>query len=424
MTEGPHRPGLIPRSLGRAQQASVGKAISLTDVGKSFRLPHHRPSTLKERVLHPLRRNETTELQALMEVSLEVGDGEFFGIIGRNGSGKSTLLKLIAGIYRPDAGEVRVAGRVSPFIELGVGFNGELTAKDNIVINATLLGLSRAEALGRFDQIIEYAELERFTELKLKNYSSGMQTRLAFATAIQVDADVLLLDEVLAVGDASFQAKCFETFRELKAEGRTIVLVTHALESIRRFCDRALLLEGGEVVMVGDPDRVADRYQELAAAGAQVGAAARELRSGDGAARVLDAWFEDETGRRTDRLDQGGTLRACARIRFDADMEMPVLGLVIRGETGQVVFATNTESAKFETGSYERGEETVFTATVPNHFAVGIWLLTVLVAHADGTRFAEVRHDCANVRVDGKRWSGGAVDLPHQLTVEDQGASG
>ena len=190
-----------------------------------------------------------------------------FGIVGRNGSGKSTLLKCLAGIYGVDegrgAGELEVRGRLSPFIELGVGFNPELTAYDNVIINAIMLGLTAKEARRRFDEIIAFAELEEFLDLRLKNYSSGMYVRLAFSVAVQVDADVLLIDEVLAVGDSSFQQKCFDRFHRLRAEGKTIVFVTHDMTAVTRFCNRAMLMERGRVVCNGDPDGVAREYHEL-----------------------------------------------------------------------------------------------------------------------------------------------------------------
>src|SRR3954447_9023529 len=228
-------------------------AVRAEGVSKSFRLPLDQPSTFKQRVLHPRQSRAATQLDALVDVSFEVENGEFFGIVGRNGSGKSTLLKILAGIYQADSGNVAVAGPVSPFIELGVGFNPELTARDNVVVNAALLGMPRSEALARFPEIIRFAELERFVDLKLKNYSSGMQVRLGFAAAIQADADVYLVDEVLAVGDARFQEKCFETFRQFKREGRTVVYVTHDLSTVERFCDRAMWLERGEVEAIGSP---------------------------------------------------------------------------------------------------------------------------------------------------------------------------
>ncbi len=207
-------------------------AVSVRNVSKSFRLPHEHYHTLKERVLHPFRYHSYDVLRAVRDASLEVAPGEFFGIVGRNGSGKSTLLKCLAGIYKIDGGELAIRGRLSPFIELGVGFNPGLTARDNVIINAIMLGLSRKEAVDRFDDIIAFAELEEFVDLNLKNYSSGMYVRLAFATAVQVDADILLIDEVLAVGDAAFQQKCFDEFTRLR--GRADDAVRHPRHGLGR----------------------------------------------------------------------------------------------------------------------------------------------------------------------------------------------
>jgi ABC-type polysaccharide/polyol phosphate transport system ATPase subunit len=240
--------------------SEVRPAIEVIAVRKEFRLPHEQRTTFKEYFLHPFRRTSFERQQALNDVSVSIEPGEFFGVIGPNGSGKSTLLKIIAGIYRQDAGEVRVNGLLSPFIELGVGFNPELTARDNIWINGTLLGLTRRQIRDRFDEILSFSELERFVDQKLKNFSSGMHVRLAYSIAIQVDFDILLLDEVLAVGDAAFQEKCFNTFDRFREEGRTIVYVSHDLSSIERFCDRALLLRNGYSEGVGPPDEITARY--------------------------------------------------------------------------------------------------------------------------------------------------------------------
>ena len=236
------------------------KAIEVVGVGKSFRLPHEQRTTLKEHFLNPLRHRSFETQRALDGVTFDVTEGEFFGIIGPNGSGKSTLLKVLAGIYRQDAGSVSVQGVLSPFIELGVGFNPELTARDNIRINGTLLGLTRREIRERFDEIVGFAELERFVDQKLKNFSSGMQVRLAYSIAIQIDFDILLLDEVLAVGDQAFQEKCFGTFDRFRAEGKTIIYVSHALGTVAEFCDRALLLRNGVVEIIGAAQEVVDRY--------------------------------------------------------------------------------------------------------------------------------------------------------------------
>ena len=242
-------------------------AIQVDGLSKTFRLPHERRTTLKEYFLHPLRRTTFEANRALQDVSFTVAEGEFFGVVGPNGSGKSTLLKLLAGIYRPDdGGGVRISGLLSPFIELGVGFNDELTARDNVRVNATLLGLPLRELDRRFDEIIAFAELERFVDQKLKNFSSGMQVRLAFSIAIQVPFDVLLLDEVLAVGDKDFQEKCFATFDRFREEGKTIVLVSHALDAVTRFCDRALRLVGGRPEALGPAEEIVDVYAEATSA--------------------------------------------------------------------------------------------------------------------------------------------------------------
>jgi ABC-type polysaccharide/polyol phosphate transport system ATPase subunit len=236
-------------------------AIEVNGITKSFALPHEVRSTLKEHFLHPLRRVTYEHQHALSDISFDVMRGEFFGIIGPNGSGKSTLLKILAGIYRQDSGTVVVNGLLSPFIELGVGFNPDLNARDNIMINGTLLGLTRAQLDERFDSILEFAELERFADQKLKNYSSGMQLRLAFSIAIQVPFDILMLDEVLAVGDAAFQTKCFGVFDELMQEtNKTIVFVSHDLTTMRRYCDRIAYLESGQLQRIGRADEVIELY--------------------------------------------------------------------------------------------------------------------------------------------------------------------
>jgi len=244
-------------------------AIEVVGVSKTFRLPHEERTTFKEHFLHPFHRVTYETQRALEDVSFSVERGEFFGVVGPNGSGKSTLLKILAGIYRADSGSVRIDGLLSPFIELGVGFNPELNGRDNVRVNGTLLGLSRRELDARFDEIIGFAELDRFVDQKVKNYSSGMLLRLAYSIAIQVEFDVLLLDEVLAVGDESFQQKCYKTFERFRDEGKTIVLVTHQLGILEEFADRALQLESGRISAVGSPTEVIARYLDRVAAGSR-----------------------------------------------------------------------------------------------------------------------------------------------------------
>ena len=239
---------------------SDGTRIQVRDLQKTFRIPHQQFTHIKERVLHPFASTEYDELKILRGVSFDVKAGEMFGIVGRNGSGKSTLLKCLAGIYKADRGTIHVAGLLCPFIELGVGFNPELTALDNVRINAVMLGMSPREARNRFASIMDFAELHEFRDLKLKNYSSGMQVRLAFAVLVESGADVMLIDEVLAVGDAAFQNKCIDFFREKRAAGSTTVLVTHSMGLVEQLCDRGMLLHDGEIEQIGDPVEVGKAY--------------------------------------------------------------------------------------------------------------------------------------------------------------------
>lgn len=239
-------------------------AISVRDVSKEFKLPHEANNSLKSLIVHPFRKRGTIERQrALKNISFEVEKGEFFGILGRNGSGKSTLLKILAEIYQPTRGGVELQGKLVPFIELGVGFNPELTGKENVYLNGALLGFSKKEIDSKYKDIVEFAELHDFMDQKLKNYSSGMQVRLAFSVATRAEADILLIDEVLAVGDANFQKKCFDYFRSLKTAGKTVVFVTHDMHAVREYCDRAILVEGGLIVTEGKADKVADEYLKL-----------------------------------------------------------------------------------------------------------------------------------------------------------------
>ena len=239
-------------------------AIKVEDLHKSFRLPTERAWGLKQAIFNRLRGVKGfTEQKVLRGLDFEIKKGEFVGIVGRNGSGKSTLLKILAGVYYPEKGNIVIDGNLVPFIELGVGFNPELTGRENVYMNGALLGFSNKEMDKMYDDIWKFAELEQFQDQKLKNYSSGMQVRLAFSIAIRAKGDILLLDEVLAVGDAAFQKKCTDYFETLRDRRQTVVLVTHAMENVKRFCTRAVLLEDGRITHDGDPKEVADIYTKM-----------------------------------------------------------------------------------------------------------------------------------------------------------------
>jgi ABC-type polysaccharide/polyol phosphate transport system ATPase subunit len=403
---------------GSQAGASAPPAVIVADLAKSFKLPHQQYSTLKERVLHPFRSTTYDVLHAVRGLSFEVGDGEFFGIVGRNGSGKSTLLKCLAGIYRTDRGVAEVRGRLSPFIELGVGFNPDLTARENVLINAVMLGLSRREAASRFDHIIEFAELAEFVDLKLKNYSSGMHVRLAFAVAVQADADVLLIDEVLAVGDAAFQQKCYEEFERMKRAGKTIVLVTHDMSAVQRFCHRAMLMERGAMLEIGTPERIARRYNEL-----NFGTLVH--RPGDGRfgdqaeAEIKEAWFEDDDGQRVQNVEQGQPVAMCMEVTFHAPLEDPIFAFNLLNEPRHTVFATTSEWSDGPSGRFAAGETVVVRVRFDNWLAPMRYTFTPSVARAGlGADALDLREDLATMVVHGRRTTGGLADVPHQFRID------
>jgi ABC-2 type transport system ATP-binding protein len=237
--------------------------VIVKNISKSFKIPIEGSNGLKQKLINVLKgRKGYRVFTPLSNISFTVNKGDFFGIVGKNGSGKSTLLKTLAGIYQPQAGEVHIDGSLVPFIELGVGFNPELSGRENVYLNGALLGFNHKEVAAMYDEIVGFAELEDFMEERLKNYSSGMQVRLAFSIAIKAEGAILLLDEVLAVGDAAFQQKCFDYFEKLKKQKKTIIIVTHDMNAVKRFCNRAMIISEGKIEKIGNPNEIADLYTE------------------------------------------------------------------------------------------------------------------------------------------------------------------
>lgn len=237
--------------------------VIVRDVHKDFILPQYKNRSIKQAFVSVFQRPTHVKQKALNGVSFTVKKGDFFGVVGRNGSGKSTMLKILAGVYQPSAGTVELRGNLTPFIELGVGFNPELSGRDNVFLNGALLGFTRKQMEEMYDEIVDFAELSEFMDQKLKNYSSGMQVRLAFSIAIKAKNEILIFDEVLAVGDEAFQRKCFDVFEQYKAEGQTVILVSHDMGAIKNFCNRAVLLNDGRVIDEGSPDKIATTYSAL-----------------------------------------------------------------------------------------------------------------------------------------------------------------
>ncbi len=300
-----------------------------------------------------------------------------------------------------------------------MGFNPDLAARDNVILNGIMLGLTPREARARFDAVIEFAELEEFVDLKLKNYSSGMQVRLAFAVMIQVDADVLLIDEVLAVGDAAFQQKCFDVFYRLKDEGKTILFVTHDMAAVQRFCDRAVLLERGVVRLVGDPERVANHYTEVNFGRDRLVGRRARGRSGSEAGRprssTCDSRMSD--GEPTTTLPHGAACRVSVRVRFNETVENLAVAVLLENELHQPLFATSTEDGGIDIRRNEAGSEWVYSVRFENHFAAGrIYASPWVVARTIG--LVDRRPRLASAVVTSPRKTGAIVEIPHEMSYE------
>lgn len=395
-------------------------AIDVRGVSKAFRIPHERQTTLLERLLGMFRPSPVAVLQAVKDVSFEVPKGSFVGVIGSNGSGKSTLLKLMAGVLKPDEGSIAIDGHLVPLLELGLGFHQELSVRENVALYGAVLGYPRAEMARRIDEVIAFAELEEFRDAKLKSLSSGMMVRLAFATAIRADADILLLDEVMAVGDAQFQRKCIETFEALQRDKKTIVLVSHDLASVQRFCDRAFWLDRGRVVMSGDPAEVVQTYLTVM----KTAPVKPELldvpedadhRWGDGTVRFADVQLRDTAGRRSDRFRAGDR----AVLHVDADVHSdcidPVFGMIV-WLGGNAVYSTNTVLLGQSIGRLTAGTRFTIDAPFLAALANGHYSLTVAMANRDGTVYDWVNH-LVTFSVEGSCCGEGVADLGAELHI-------
>lgn len=362
--------------------------IKIDNVSKDFNLPSERLTSLKSRAIHPFKKIHYKRQHALKNINLEIKKGEFFGIVGRNGSGKSTLLKLLAGIYQPTKGRISVRGKLVPFIELGVGFNPELSGRENVFLNGALLGFSEKEVALMYDDIVRFAELGEFMEQKLKNYSSGMQVRLAFSMAIRAKADILLIDEVLAVGDADFQRKCFEYFKKLKKNKVTVIFVTHDMGAVREFCDRAVLIEEHELKFIGSPEKTSAEYTKLfinveqdndqGANDNNTAELGSDTRWGSGAIKISKVKVSKE--------DDQVVIETTARVRKKIATVM--YGLHIIGPDGNEVMAMNNRMLQLaDIKNLESGMVVTFKWTVLNVFNDGRYTVNLTLVDEAGTTF-------------------------------------
>ncbi len=412
-------------AAGRAAVADALPAIQVENLHKAFRIPTQRVDSLKERVVHPFSQRDYRVLHALDGISFEIHQGEFFGIVGRNGSGKSTLLKLLASIYRADAGTIRMAGRLAPFIELGVGFNVDLTARDNVVLNGVMMGLTPQETRRRLDAVIEFAELQDFVDLKLKNYSSGMLVRLAFSLMLEVDADILLIDEVLAVGDAAFQQKCADAFHNMKAAGKTIVLVTHEMSTVEEYCHRAMLIAGGRIQQIGDPGEVGRRYLRLNFE--EEGAAARAeggpLVEGD-SVRLLAARVENAAGETVGAVEHREPIRIEIELEAIKDSEGLHAGFILLNadKVGVFEFAAPI-GGETNDRPVRAGQKMKISSTIENPLSAGHYFLNLGVNRSFEGGVAMYAPSVVDFVVFGGPNDRGIIQLGHETEATIEGGS-
>jgi len=364
-------------------------AIRVHDLHKEFLLPHEKISSLKSLFTKAFNANRSFERQrALRGVSFDIKQGEFFGILGRNGSGKSTLLKMIAGIYQPTKGQVSVHGKLVPFIELGVGFNPELTGRENVYLNGAILGFDSKQIDANYAKIVEFAELEDFMDQKLKNYSSGMQVRLAFACATVAETDILIVDEVLAVGDADFQKKCFTYFKKLKNTGKTVVLVTHDMGSVREYCDRAILIEEGVIVQEGDVGKVTRAYTELF--NPLTHKEANVVRWGDRRA-TIDRVKVDVPTKQT--LHAPITITVHTTVHESLQNEEVLLAYAVKNLDGQRLFGNKIISTDY--GALKAGTKQDFSFTFDTILNEGRYFVDISLFSKDTNTYLDCWLDCA-----------------------------
>lgn len=372
-------------------------AITVDSVSKDFSLPHEKVDSLKGLFTHPFRKGRQTETQhALKDISFQINKGEFFGIVGRNGSGKSTLLKIIAGIYQPTEGKVQVNGRLVPFIELGVGFNPELTGRENVFLNGALLGFSSSEIKAKYDAIVGFAELKRFMDQKLKNYSSGMQVRLAFSVAtILAESDILLIDEVLAVGDADFQRKCFEYFKYLKRAGKTVIFVTHDMGAVIEYCDRAILINDSQLVKRGSSEKIATEYKKLF-----------QPKEDDAKPLPQDRWGDKAMGIERPKLskktltDEDAFIELSYSVKTTNEVKDVIVGFSVSGPDGASILGMNNNIKQKSVKTLHSGSEIRVKWLIPNVFSDGIHSINLDATYNGGHVVADRWENAIQFRVD------------------------
>jgi ABC-2 type transport system ATP-binding protein len=390
---------------------SNNSAIAAQGVGKRFRRWRERPTSLKERVIK--WRVHAEQFWALRDVSVEIPEGQTLGLLGSNGAGKTTLLKVIAGILRPNEGQVITRGRIATLLALGAGFHSELTGRENVYLNASILGLSRAQIEGLFDEIVAFAELEDFMDTQVKFYSSGMYVRLGFAVAVHVDPAILLVDEVLAVGDIAFQRKCIDRVKAFQEEGRTIVFVTHDPALVLRICDRAIMLEHGEVKVAGDPEDVVRDFR-LAMAREDL---AYGWDKGTREIEIISSEVFGADGSTRDWFAPGDEMVIQLDLKANAVVEDPVVSFAIHDQQNILVFGTNTSWRGLTWPRFE-GKHRVQFLLKSLPFVRGRYYVTLGVHSRDSTRVYHLQEQHYSFAIVRGEENPGLVFIPVECRVE------
>ncbi|MBO6215783.1 MAG: ABC transporter ATP-binding protein [Lachnospiraceae bacterium] len=419
-------------------------AIRVSDVSKMYKLYDRNRDRLRD-ALGLARGRGYKEHYALHHLSFEIKQGECVGIIGTNGAGKSTTLKIITGVLSPTEGELEINGRISALLELGAGFNQEFTGLENVYLNGMMIGYTREEIDKRLPDILEFADIGEYINQPVKSYSSGMFVRLAFAVAINIDPEILIVDEALSVGDVFFQAKCYKKFEDFKKMGKTILFVSHDLSSISHYCDRVVLLDGGHMLSEGTPKEMIDLYKRVLArrAGSRDGQAALEAKEdgeknqdelwkshfainpevdeyGNGAAHIIDFCIEDENGTMTESIEKGSEFTIRSKVLFDEDITEPIFTYTFKNIRGEAITGTNTLFEGVDTGTAKKGSVYVASFRQVMNLQGGEYLLSIsCTGYRDGEHTVYHRlYDVLNVTVVAEHNTVGFYDMFSKISVE------
>ncbi|MCE5329369.1 ABC transporter ATP-binding protein [bacterium] len=449
--------GIITNKITRVRDAGISNyAVEVNNVTKRYRIHYEKNPSLKETIIH-LRRTKFIEFLALDDVSFNVNHGETLGIIGPNGSGKSTILKLISRILQPTKGQVKVNGSVSALLELGAGFHPDLTGRENIFINAAILGMKRKNIEKKFDEIVEFSELEKFIDMPVKNYSSGMYMRLGFSVAINVNPDILLVDEVLAVGDQAFQAKCYKVIYDLIKQGKTIIIVSHDLGTIQDLCNRVIFLKDGKIEQMGGPVAVVSSYRsyveniekeraheqqkeerkkifqtiiennQKVITGEDIDRlAATNLSSnsniinrfGSGDAEIEEIMLLDNKGKSIDYCKYGDEVKIEFDAVFKAEVESPIFGIRIIDFKGNTVYGTNNRLNNITVGTFKPGDHVRITFRQKIILMGGVYYVSPAVGYKDFRTYCDWVNNMLTINVMKHNKSEGIADLNSEMKVQ------